>query len=325
LFLGDSVSNVVRVIDRDSGAQLDQFFPCGHLGYNLGPMLSVPLQGADLLILPAAHGEPDQPAPYRGVVAWRIAPGEPLPDCRGTMGQAPDLLLDDDTLDRVMFVPRPQPRLFLLRNPRSGQAGRLWAVPVNLEGQSAAEVLSTATPVVDMPVPEWASRVAVDVDSEMIGLLSNNGSQASVSALIDDLQLGAPLDPQIAGQVDSLAVVRPVKDGNAVALALLSIPFSGQILALAFDPAGAAGAAVIQTGGTPQALAISPDRRRAYAVHAAAAQVTVLDLDCAPLPGCIQVGDTLRVGDLPSVVQFSPDGAEALVLHLYTGRISVIE
>jgi hypothetical protein len=331
LFLGDPLSNSIRVIDRESGVQRSQFGVRGNREFGLSAMVTVPLADTDLLVTPVVNLNTDGRAPYRGVVARLIGKESPPPDCRDSLAQTPPPRLDLDDYDSLGYLARPSPLLFFVRRPRPdlGIPGRVWALPVDLLGRTADEILPGGTPQPDAEVPLTVRKLAVDPEG---GLLAAVSLEIGVAAELEVQELGAEgslvhfaLEEVVAEQVDTVAVLRPRQDAGTVALVLLSVPITGQVVAVAFDEVGQADWAVIPTGGAPMAMALSPDLRRAYVVHPSIGQVSAIDLDCQPLPACLGVDSNIRLADAPFAVQFSPDGGEALVMHLYNGRISVIE
>jgi YVTN family beta-propeller protein len=89
-----------------------------------------------------------------------------------------------------------------------------------------------------------------------------------------------------------------------------------------FAPRGGRSPKVVGTvavGSGPEAVAVSPDGRRAYVANMGSDSVSVIDTRAAAT-----IGTPIAVGDEPDGVAVSPDGTRAYVTNRSGNSISVI-
>ena len=167
----------------------------------------------------------------------------------------------------------------------------------------------------------WLALVAKGGNAHRIDILDMYADdQAKYSISLDSLR-SQKLDDLALYTGDAKNPPEPTRDE------VLYLAFSemGLIMAVPLsDPTGH-NAHIIQTGGAPSKLVFSPDAKRLYAIHRAAAKISIIDTECTPLGSCEQVIQNLSTPSSPAALHFHPSGKNAFICHKGNQTVSVIE
>jgi hypothetical protein len=135
---------------------------------------------------------------------------------------------------------------------------------------------------------------------------------------------------ELAAFVANLIGIKAGSRSQPIYLLAIPLTYLGELMLVAFEPHAQEQADRVRerrivTGGMPLAVFTSPDERRLYATHMLEDKVSLIAVDCSPLPGCAEVVRTVSVPQHPAEVHFDPSGAKAYVNHLYNNVISVFQ
>ncbi|MBN2495276.1 MAG: hypothetical protein JXR96_11835 [Deltaproteobacteria bacterium] len=330
-YLADLASNAIRVLDRDSAAQVGQFGIAGNQVY--GADLSTFQTGSmDLLLIPG-HGTGG--ALHSGLQLRRIDGDAALPDCAPSLveGRADDpdslfLFADEDHYDFFAAAARPEPLLVFVRNKSAGQPGRLWTRSLDAQA-SALDASIVGQRANELDVPVRIKLLGTDTDEQVMALVPGLDSD-DTSLLVIDVPEQRVLRHELSElhrQLAQAVAVKKTRDpdsGQARYTVYLAMGQLGTVRALTLDPdGGQVSDFAVSTGGRPSGLVISPDRRRLYANHLTHGLLSIFDIeDVEPGP---DLESMLDLDVYPYKVIFTNDGGQAVVLHLYTGHQTVIE
>ena len=348
-FLSDSLSNAIRVLDRDSAAQVALFGIDGNLATSTSNMKTVALDNMELLLIPKLN--PAGPGIYKGLQIHRVDEAVALPDCQASLhdGQKDFTntlhLFENASFDRMLYVehpppPRPDgvapPRLVFIRDydKETNKEGAIWTREVNKASPSYDANIFGPPERPDVNLPHEFKAFALDQTGSLIGVVvptETGGDDAGYALVLKDiaknLQMSLPISNLFAQHAVALAVVKSGSEDQPSYSAYLSIGGTGEILHLRFDSSGSfAGKTVLNVGGMPKSFSISPDSRRLYASHSAHNILSIIDIDCDSAESdCPNLQANLNVGAYPAQVIFRPDGGQALLLHYSNSLQTLIE
>lgn len=359
-FLADATSDVLRLVDRHTGVQRRQLRvgPAG--GLSPGRLFSIHDPSREILVQALPESPADRPAGVDDertrfdrlmLTGLHQQTDAALDGCDQASLEREVIALDaafelpagedDAAFHQLQLLATEPPMLMLLRygdgdapglylsaalQPGPDEQGQLLPLDAIVMATSSAEL------------PPQLERVRISPRSKLLGLRFSS-DEATVLAVsdpahpeLDDAELLVEtLEPHLAPFVSHFAAARSGDPGQPHYLLALPLSVLGEVLLLdftvgAFDPPQVeTRRAFLPTGGVPLYVYTSPDERRIYAVHPTEDLVSIIDLDCAPLPGCAQVVATLETPDAPYEVQFGRSGAVGYVTHLFNDVVSVIE
>ncbi len=341
-FLSDAFSNGIRVLDRDSAAQVGLFGIDGNLTFGTSDLTTLGLDSMELLLIPKMNTS-GGPGMFKGLVVHRVDAAVDLPGCQASLrdGQADFAntlrLFENASFDQMIYVDSPIPYLVFLLDydEASDTEGPIWIREVNKASPDFdAEIFGAPFVLPRSTIPRDLKTFALDQTGSLLGAVvpdetSNDDSAFALVLhdLLSDLYMTMPMSNLLARQAGALAVLRYDGTEESSYAAFLSIDGTGEIWQLRFDSSGALESeTVLNVGGMPTSLSLSPDSRRLYAPHSAHNMLSIIDIDCDSAEGdCPNLQANLNVGAYPSQVIFRPDGGQALLLHYYNSIQTVIE
>ncbi|MBW2704025.1 MAG: IPT/TIG domain-containing protein [Deltaproteobacteria bacterium] len=341
-FLADAFSNSIRVLDRDSAAQVGLFGIDGNLTFGTSYLTTLSLDNMELLLIPKMNAG-GGPGRFKGLVVHRVDEAVDLPGCRASLQDGQEdfantlRLFEDVSFDRMLYVDSPTPCLVFMLDydEASDTEGPIWIREVNKASPGFdAEIFGATFVLPRATIPRDLKTFALDQTASLLGAVAPDGTSSDENAyalvmhdLLNDLYMTMPMSSLLARQAGALAVMRSDSEGRTIYSAFLSINGTGEIWQLRFDSSGALeNESILNVGGMPTSLSLSPDSRRLYAPHSLHNMLSIIDIDCDSNEGdCPNLQANLNVGAYPSQVIFRPDGGQALLLHHYNSIQTVIE
>ncbi len=356
-FMADATCDVLRLVDRRTGVQGHQLAVGPSGGFSAGRLISISDPGYELLLQALPESPADRPAGIQdertrydrlmltaidpradsgcgleSIERRVVTPGEAVPVPAGE---------EDPVFHQLQLVNTEPPQLVLLRYGHGDQPGLYLTAGLRTgPGESGAPppLDDVLIPAASAELPPNLDRVEISPRSSVLGLRFSAGENTVLAvsdparpALDDSELLAEVLEPQLASYVTHFAPLRAGTEERPHYLLALPMSVLGEVLLLdfavsAFDPPQVeTRRAFLPTGGAPLYVYASPDERRVYAVHPTEDLISIIDLDCQPLPDCARVVTTLETPDAPYEVQFGRSGAVGYVNHLFNNVVSVIE
>ena len=341
-FLADAFSNGIRVLDRESAAQVGLFGIDGNLTFGTSYLTTLSMDSMELLLIPKMNAG-GGPGIFKGLVVHRVDEAVDLPGCQASLqdGQvnfANTLrLFENISFDRMLYVDSPTPCLVFMLDydEASDTEGPIWIREVNKASPGFnAEIFGDPFVLPRPTMPRDLKTFALDQTGSLLGVVVPDETSSDDSAfvlvlhdLLNGLDMTLPMSSLLSRHAGALAVLRSGGTEPSSYVAFLSINGTGEIWQLRFDSSGALESeTILNVGGMPSSLSISPDSRRLYAPHVAHNMLSIIDIDCDSSEGdCPNLQANLNVGAYPSQVIFRPDGGQALLLHHYNSLQTVIE
>jgi hypothetical protein len=338
LYLTDPVANMIRLIDRDSGIQTDQFPVFDEMAFGATDVACLDAEVADILLIPlpmnSADAEGFQMAYDRIVV--RRAGGEDdiqrwLDDGynnTGDKGIHAEAMLQGAVFHEMLPAPRTR-ALYLVRYGEGVRQGHLWSFEFFAGAPTADCILLGQDEREQGPVYDF---VELDLDPtvEMVRLSHKEDALVFFDARVNQparlvtvplTNPGSaqeiPLDDLLAHLVADLAVLTE----GTQATYYMTLPQLGQLAAVGDNGQ----VSFIETTGAPARMFFSPDGRRLYVAHNGVGRLSVIDTGCSERPGCERVLKNIEVQSHPGDVVFHPSGKSAFLTHYMNNAISVIE
>ncbi len=344
-FLADPFSNSIRVLDRDSAAQVGLFGIDGNLAFGTSYLTTLSLDNMELLLIPKKNA--GGPGTFKGLVVHRVDKAVDLPGCQASLqdGQVDPVntlhLFENFSFDRMLYIEHPEPsqenedplpRLSFIRDydKETGTAGAILTREVNRASLSYDADIFGDPKDQSIDLTFEFKAFALDQTGSLVGVvrpIDAGGYALILNDIERELRMVVPMSNLLARQADQLAVLKSGSAEQPEYSAFLSLGGTGEIWYLHFDSSGSFdGETVLNVGGMPTSLSLSPDSRRLYAPHSLHNMLSIIDIDCEPSEDdCPNLQANLNVGAYPSQVIFSPDGGQALLLHYYNSIQTVIE
>ncbi len=357
-FMADATCEVLRLVDRRTGVQGRQLPVGPGGGFSAGRLFSASDPSRELLIQALPESPADRPpgiederSRYDRLMLTAIDPRAATTGCDQESIERQVIALDealqlppdesDAAFHQLQLMATEPPQLVLLRYGDGDQPGLCLTAGLQ-PGRDAEGALLPLDAVLNSgasaELPPNLDRVEISPRSKVLGLRFS-AAEATVLAVsdparpaLDDSELLVEaLEPQLAPYVTHFAPLRAGSDQRPHYLLALPLSTLGEVLLVGFEataldpPQVERRRAFLPTGGAPLYVYASPDERRVYAVHPTEDLVSIIDLDCEPLPGCARVMTTLETPDAPYEVQFGQSGAVGYVNHLFNNVVSVIE
>jgi len=338
LYLTDPVANMIRLIDRDSGIQTDQFPIFDALAFGATNVACLDAGDADILLIPLPLLSTDRDGfrmPYDRIVVRRAGGTEDIQRWLddGYDNQNDQGIYSESMLQGTVFhemLPAPQTRaLYLVRYSKGIGPGRLWSFEFFADAPTTDCILLDEEEKERGPLFDFID-VELDPSVEMVRLSHNEETLVLLDAPNDQPArlLSVPLaDPGSASEIildDTLSHLvseMAVLTGDARTTYYLTLPQLGQVAAVSHDGR----VSFIETSGAPARLFFSPDGRRLYVAHNGVGKLSVIDTGCDERPGCERVLQNIEVQPHPGDVVFHPSGKSAFLTHYMNNTISVIE
>ncbi len=346
-WLADASVSTLRLVDRRTDVQLfqlraqDRNTPA-QAGQSSGRLMTTWVNGREILVLAVpADEQPDPDRPLFDRIRLIAMPGE-LPEgtsCERDPAEAATVDAVMPFHDMVWLVGR-DPVVQLVRYGHKGEAGPADDVPgelqtiwLDLEGSLTEGQPMLEQERIDLPPELQLIRVSPRHQIRAMLLLENSTHTIDVAdPLLDpDTSMASyQLPNQLANFASDMVAVRPGDPSRPVYLLAMPMTQLGEVMLVGLDPLAETPAQRqrvkhLVTGGLPVWVFASPDERRLYVTHPTENRVSILNLDCEPLPECVEVVRTVTVDDNPTEVHFDPGGAKAYLNHLYNNVISVFE
>jgi hypothetical protein len=338
LYLTDPVANMIRLIDRDSGIQTDQFPVFDELAFGASAVACLDAGQADILLVPLPRnstGAEDFRMPYDRIVVRRAAAQEDIErwldggyNNTGDKGIHSETLLQGSVFHEILPAPRSR-AVYLVRYGSSMGPGQLWSFEFFAEADSADCILLGEDERENGPVYDFVN-MELDPTIEMVRLshaedalvlFDSPANQpprlVTVPLTSPQAAVETPLDDLLAHLVADLAIIT---EGDQVTY-YMTLPVLGQLAAVGSDGR----VSFIETTGAPARMFFSPDGRRLYVAHNGVGRLSVIDTGCSERPGCERVLKNIEVQPHPGDVVFHPSGKSAFLTHYLNNAISVIE
>ena len=359
-YLTDPFTNAIRVLDRDSAAQVGQFGIDGNQTYGTSSLATLKTDNMELLFIPKPrdHGDPDDPDDpdtngpmFNGLLVRRIDGDRALPDCASSLlaGETTDpnllsLFVDVDRYDRFRLVtkppsesdldeaPKPEPLLIFIRNANedTGVPGMVWTRLVDQKATSFDSGIVIADREKEKALNTRVLQHGLDEKKLVVAfLLKDQGDNVPpliVSDMLDDKHITYEVSDLFQTQTSAIAVLRREgeEDTGPEYTVYFALGHLGQVRALTLRQDNSlVGDVSVATGGVPSAIFVSPDRRRLYVTHHTQSMVSIINIDDSATGLDLQTN--LSVAAYPNEIVFSPDGGQALITHFYNGHQTVIE
>lgn len=338
LYLADPMTNVVRLIDRNSGIQTDQFPIFDELAFGAVEVAALDAGGADILLVPLPVSQSDgtqsritfdrivvrQAGQMEDIERWK----ESGYNNTGDKGVHTEVFPQDSAFHEML--PAPDTRaLHLVRYGGNQNPGRLWSLEFSEDSPQANRVILDEDDqengpeygFLNIPLDPSVQLVRMNSAEDAVALFDNPKDQPPKIVIVPfadtDNRTLVPLNEQVSQIISDMAF----HVDSAGATFYLALPPLGQVAAL--KPDGQTH--FIETTGAPYRLFISPDGRRLYVSHNGEGKLSIIDIDCGTTPGCERVLTNLAVDPFPGEVIFHPSGKEAFLTHYMNNAISVIE
>jgi len=220
---------------------------------------------------------------------------------------------------------------------------RTWCLEVDPENPSGSLLADAAEPLCDLhPDPDQIGKIRITRPARRSPVIARfeeknsagNETVYSLRLLILDGEgdlatagMVTPIGADLITSIGDLHVMRGGSRDEPVYKVYLPLLYLGSVLEVSFDPANLdIRQRMIETGGSPSLIYVSPDGLRAYVAHVLESRVDTLRLDCDPASHvCDTLVSTLDVEPFPCQVEFDDTGRHAFVLHLFSNDITVIE
>jgi hypothetical protein len=331
LYLADSFSNVLSMVDKNTGVYASQFLVNDINSFGAADISTARLgKSAEALLVPL-------PPP----------PGEGVPVCRGFDRLIVRLASDEGSLtawqdewlrdgysqqsgsraeidshgcfDEML----PAPRFNSVLLVRYGEDGEVWSMGLAADADKPEGLMGKDLGLqLEIPFTGSERLVRLSPSEELLAVLQGSSADQPGVKFIwlegQNESSSIPLDAYSALFTYDLAVTL---DSAGQPVIYLALPSLGEVVAL---KAGAE-PYIVSTAGSPMRLFFSPDGKRLYATQPMEGRISVIETGCEPSVGCERVLDNLDVGDYPDQVVFHPSGDQAYVTHLARNIISVIE
>ncbi|MBW1808616.1 MAG: hypothetical protein JRJ87_10515 [Deltaproteobacteria bacterium] len=357
LYLSNALSNTIHLVDRNTGLRTDQFAIApmakhSTMGFGSYGLSTLRMPGSDLVIVPLTEGNfttSQQGVQYRQLAFGQIS--DQAPECGLTTG---GLEVDDgltEKFEQLQLVSwdlgehQDVPVLVLTRyfdlvNDPDGTPqpipGDTYCIEIDPSGTAATGIVKENLalcnnqylrnlgpevravrsaknfPLVAVLVEDPSGGVDSSLGMRLINLESGNDSLTS-------------MDAELAQRLVDVLVTQRSTVNDPVGQVYLGMGELGLILVATFHTDGSVSKHLIETGGDPSFLSLSPDGRRLYVSHFFSGQVSVIDTDCHPVGQCEAVVATIEVDTWPGPVVFDDSGATAYVLHFLSSDISWID
>lgn len=338
LYLADPATNVVRLIDRNSGIQTDQFPIFDELAFGAVEVACLDAGGADILLVPLPVNQTDtgqSRTPFDRIVVRQAGQVDDIQrwkesgyDHTGDKGVHTEDLPPECVFHEMMPAQKTR-SLYLVRYGSSQNPGRLWTLEFNGDSFGADGVIIEEGdrengPVygfIDTELAPSVQLARINAAEDTIALFDKPMNQPpkiiSIPLADPDNPTMIPLNEQLSQIISDMAF----RTDAAGATFYLSLPPLGQVAAVRPDGQ----AHFIETTGAPFRLFISPDERRLYVSHNGEGKLSIVDIDCGETPGCERVLSNVAVEPFPGEVIFHPSGKAAFLTHYMNNAISVIE
>lgn len=338
LYLADPMTNVVRLIDRNSGIQTDQFPIFDELAFGAVEVACLDAGGADILLVPLPVNQSDagqSRTPFDRIVVRQAGQAEDLQRWKesgynhtGDKGVHIENFLQEGVFHEMLPAQKTR-ALYLVRYGSDQSTGRLWALEFNGDSPRADSVIlgeadRESGPVygfIDIELAPSVQLVRMNAAEDTFALFDKPKDQQPkivASPLADpDNPAVVPINEQLSQIVSDMAFRADAADATFY----LTLPPLGQVAAV--KPDGQTH--FIETTGAPSRLFISPDERRLYVSHNGEGKLSIIDIDCGETPGCERVLTNVAVEPFPGDVLFHPSGKAAFLTHYMNNAISVIE
>jgi hypothetical protein len=286
LYLADPRSNTVRLIDDFSGVQADQYcaafggmyFTCLH-DHDQDLLLTPQRDGK--LFMHGAGGRPE----FVGLDV-RLVGG--MDEIMGQDPAAADACRSSfvgfdypvpEGFHHMLPAPRHS-RLYLVRYPSPGGAGgRVWALGFDTAHGDVGQVFPgdrSGDQPFTLELDDWVERVRLGSRERALALFGHDPSRGHTVAVVPIEKPSGGfshcVQASVGSQVSDLALVSDAT-GERVVLAL---PEAGRLLVI--NRAGEQ--RLLDTGGAPERLFVSPDGGRLYASHRSEGKLSVIGTDC---------------------------------------------
>ena len=338
LYLADPMANVVRLIDRNSGIQTDQFPIFDELAFGAVEVACLDAGGADILLVPLPVNQTDtgqSRTPFDRIVVRQAGQVDDIQrwkesgyDHTGDKGVHTEDFPPEYVFHEMMPAQKTR-SLYLVRYGSSQNPGRLWTLEFNGDSFGADGVIIEEGdrengPVygfIDTELAPSVQLARINAAEDTIALFDKPMNQPpkiiSITLTDPDNPTMIPLNEQLSQIISDMAF----RTDAAGATFYLSLPPLGQVAAVRPDGQ----AHFIETTGAPFRLFISPDERRLYVSHNGEGKLSIIDIDCGETPGCERVLSNVAVEPFPGEVLFHPSGKAAFLTHYMNNAISVIE
>jgi LVIVD repeat-containing protein len=357
LYLSNSLSNAIHLVDRNTGLRTDQFpiapmAKHGTMGFGSYGMTTWRMPGGDLLIAPLSDGKwltAEEGIQYRQLAFGHIS--DESPACGLTTG---GLEVDDgltEKFEQMQLVSwdiderQDVPVLVLTRyfdqvsdpvGVPQPILGDTYCVEIDPNGTAATGIVKDSLALCAnqhlRDLGPGVRAVRASKNFQLIAVLEEDpagGVDASLGIRLINLQSGndalTTMDAELAQRLADVLVTQRATFNGQVGQVYLGMGELGLILVTTYQADGEVSKHVIETGGDPTFLSLSPDGRRLYVSHFFSGQVSVIDTDCHPVGQCEAVVATIEVDAWPGPIVFDDTGETAYVLHFTSSDISWIE
>lgn len=350
LFMADSLSNAIHMVDRNSGLRTDQFPVVSMsehrtMGFLSKGMTTLRRPDNDLLMVPLVEtqelGQVDS-ARYRAIAFGRIA--DKAPPCGLTTGGLMvdrNLTKDFNEMQLVSWKHQDgsdMPVLVLTRyfNKYEDQnaTGETWCVELDPDGSESGGIIRESLALCDHPeLEDFGPGVRLVRSARNAPYLAvfedlpgdDGQNEPALGIRLFDLVKGNSrldiLDAELAPYLSDALVVQRLP----LVQIYMAMSELGVVLETTFDAEGNLYPRVIPTGGDPTFLSLSPDGRRVYVSHFFSNQLSIIGTDCEQVGSCESVAATVDVGAWPGRVVFDDTGESAFLLHYKSNNISWLE
>jgi hypothetical protein len=338
LYLADPMANVIRLIDRNSGIQTDQFPIFDEPAFGSVDVACLDAGGADILLVPLPVNLIDAEqsrTPFDRIVVRRAGQAEDIQrwiesgyDYTGDTGVHTENLLQEDVFHEMLPAQKTR-ALYLVRYGSKKGPGRLWALEFNQDSPLVDSIIlgeddRESGPVfgfIDIELDPSVQLVRLNADEDIIALFDQPKDRQPKLIAIPLADPGSTSLIPVNEQLSQIVSDMTLRTGAAGTTFYLSLPPLGQVAVVEFDGQ----THFIETTGVPSRLFISPDERRLYVSHHGVGKLSIIDIDCGQTPGCERVLTNVAVEPFPGEVIFHPSGKAAFLTHYLNNSISVIE
>jgi IPT/TIG domain-containing protein len=328
LYLADPHSNVLSLVDQNTGIFTSQFLAKELNSFGASNIASASVGGREALLIPLPPPLADDGdcQGYNRLVV-RLAEDELCFDDWGTewrdngYTQASEHMFDADAHGCFQeILPAPgRMEVFLVRY---GEQGKIWSMGMNGQALDMTELIGMDFgSKLDIPLTSDIKLVRLSTDENYFAALASSELDNPRIMIFD---INDPTN-NISFEIDHFTALfttdlafKTYQDQGVLYLAL---PTLGEVIAL--GPNGTAN--FIQTAGAPFNLYLSPDGRRLYATQSRENRVSIIDTGCQEPGVCERVLKNLDLEPYPAEVVFHPSGERAYVTHMYSNAVSIIE
>ncbi|MBW1810179.1 MAG: IPT/TIG domain-containing protein [Deltaproteobacteria bacterium] len=328
LYLADPHSNVLSLIDQNTGLFTAQFLANEINSFGASNIASTSVGGREALLIPLPppldHG-PDCNGYTRLIV--RLAEGKSSFDDWGTewreqgYNQVSTHMFDADAHGCFQEI-LPAPRRLEVFLVRYGLDAKVWSMGLNGQAPDMTELIGMDIGTqLDYTLDSDIKIVRLSSDENYLAAMAGSdlGNPRIIAINIDDPSEVHSFEiyPFTAMFTTDLAF----KIYQNQSILYLALPALGEVVALG------SGSTVnfIQTAGAPFRLFLSPDGRRLYATQSRENRVSIIDTGCQPLGACERVLRNLDLEAYPAEIVFHPSGERAYATHMHPNAVSIIE